>query len=150
MFINLSAAQRVLKDKAQSVIKLWHINFHQVCIRFVGFDGLTRNTIVKRDLFRLDAQQVRETGAIGLKVKAWGAGTYPDHHSVSGEGGRSYTVKTLPTLYSCECKDFREQRRAGNGFGKPVCKHLISVARYQGFGSFKEMIQNQKVTFLAA
>lgn len=150
MFINLSSAQRILKDKAQRVIKLWHINFYQVCIRFVDFNGLTRNTIVKRDLFRLDAQQVREAGSETLIVEPWGVGTYKDHYSVHGERGRSYTVKTLPTFYSCACKDFSEQSRKGNGFGRPVCKHLIAIARYQGFGSFKEMIENQKVTLLAA
>jgi hypothetical protein len=151
MFINKSAAQRILNCKFHGikirVVKIWRINAHQICIRYSARNSKnvvqSYNAIVKAELFWLDAVNLRETSAKDSREFH-----SEEHNEIQVKFDLSDTWHTVNlTRLECSCDDFKNQLEYGNGFtpGYSLCKHYIAVRNLLGFTSINDLIKSRNL-----
>lgn len=148
MFINTSAAKRILSkkyttDKNIIVVKLWKLNANCVCVRFrLAGSKFISNTIIKKDLFLLDAIAIRKSRVISSKWECE-FNQSATKALVTFEGKDHHVVEVSLNNIACDCPDYIAQAEGFQNDFKvpPICSHLLVFSTALGFNSFGEYVK---------
>lgn len=145
VFINKSAATRILQAKIDSVVivkKIWFMANGSVGVSYRA-NQCSYSTILSSKLFLDDAIKVRKARVNSERymiqtVEHGKRGSLPKQVSVKFSGKDAHIVFLVAGI-GCDCEDYK--RTARNEFGiHPMCAHLFATAKSLGFESVSSLV----------